>query len=452
MPQATADETVEEGDVAATSAQGRSRAVVQAFISGAGAKIGSLIAQLVAIGVAARTLDTADLGVLVTLTAVSGILGFFDLGIGNAAITEFARLHSKGDEGALRRSIAAVLCTLGLLGVLLVVGAVGMVLLLPMTAVNRALVLFVLISACAMPASLGARLALGQQNGRQNNLVMVVASASVLAAAFISSVLHADLFVHVLIFIGLPVLANGMQTLLLLSGRLQPLWSGVTICEIRRLVRLGLPFAGLALAGAAAYQSDALIVATVLGPAAAVGFGMLMRMFNGLTVLFMGGLQQMWASTAHALEAGDYHWVTKTFRRTFAVTMGLYVAADVALLLLAPWIVHLWSDEQASVSRLLVLVFIVWNTYSFAMSQCSMLLNGAGAVLGQAVLVLAMAVINVPLSIGLASAWGAAGPLAGSTISHVLIVGGPLALWTWRLLSRGRPAATAVAQKARASS
>jgi O-antigen/teichoic acid export membrane protein len=193
---------------------------------------------------------------------------------------------------------------------------------------------------------------------------------------------------------------------------------------------------GLAFAGAATYQTDTLIVMYVVGAAGAATFGVVLRLFSGLTTLFSGGLQQMWASTAHALADGDMVWVRKSFARAFCVTMSLYVTASALLIFLGQWLVRVWASESVLPDEGLLVAFAIWNVYGFGMSQASMLLNGANKVKVQAIAACVMAVANLPASVFFTKAIGLAGPLYGSLFSHAIFVGVPTGVMAWRLLRK----------------
>lgn len=443
---------------AATAAL-RTRAVRRAFVSGAGAKVITVLAGLVAVAVAVRALGAPGYGVVATLAGIVGALGFLDLGIGNASIARFAAAHARGDADGLRQETGRVLVFLALMALLGIAIFVPVVMLLPMGQLIRgsgvpvseltaAALVFVAVTCFAIPASIGSRLALGLQRGAQNNVVAVTASLGVLAAVALAAALQAPLIVYVATFLGVPVLANAVQSATLLRARVLggPLeLRGMRLQPLLALVPGALPFAGLGLAGAVAYQTDALVVAAVVGAAGAAAYALPARLFNGLSVLFSGGLQQLWASTAHALEEGDLAWVRRTFRRTFSITMALFAVAALAVVVLGPWFIGLWSGGEVEVGPWPLVAFALWGLYGFAMSQCSMLLNGAGRIGTQAITAIIMAVVNLPVSILLTQHLGIVGPVLGSLITHALIVGIPTTVMTQRLLagaySTGRTAA-----------
>lgn len=305
--------------------------------------------------------------------------------------------------------------------------------------------------ALAIPFSLGSKLALGLQIGFQNNVVSVLSGLTILALAFLGTILHGELVYYTAVFSLVPTVANLFQTLILLAGKkydLQPDFSHLKLADVVRLLPAGLPFTVMTLAGALSYQTDTFIVAYVVGASSAAGYGFLLRIFSGASVFFITGLQQFWASTSHALAEGNLAWVRVAFARVFGLTMSAYLVGAVALIFCGQTVVSVWSGSEVNVTQELVVAFALWSTYSFAMTQFSFLLNGAGIVRIQAIAATSMAIVNLPLSVFLTMQWGAVGPLYGSLISHVLCVGIPTVVVSIRLLSGRYDLAGATSTKA----
>jgi O-antigen/teichoic acid export membrane protein len=424
-------------------------AVKRAFASGVGAKAITVIAGLAAVAFGVRQLGDEPYGIVVALTGAVGIFGFLDFGIGNALIGLIARSHARKDHVELRSLLASSLVFLTIVGSLALVIGVAVVWLLPSTfvlsaqgvedqSVRIAMTVLVCGVAFAIPSSLGSKLALGLQIGYQNNLVNVLSGLTILGLAFLGTVLNGGLVYFTAVFAVVPTIANAIQTLVLLTSRKhdhRPDFGKLRAAEIFRLLPAGIPFTVMTLAGALSYQVDTLLVAYLVSASAAAGYGFLIRIFNGASVFFIAGLQQVWASTSHALEEGNLAWVRHTFIRVFGATMALYAAGAILLLVFGQTIISVWSGGEVHVGQDLILAFALWSTYSFAMTQLSFLLNGAGIIKIQAISATCMAIVNVPLSVYLTIQWGSVGPLYGSLISHVLCVGVPTTIVATRLLS-----------------
>jgi O-antigen/teichoic acid export membrane protein len=445
---------------ASESASARTRAVKRAFVSGAGAKVVSVLCGFLAIGIAVRAQGDESYGVVAVLVGIVGAVGFLDFGIGNLAIGMVARSHAKHDVQTLGQEVASTLVFLIGMGFLAALILIPIALTVPLDGLFNAphqstgilttsAAIFAVVTAIAIPGSLGSKIALGLQQGAQNNVVLALSSASVTGAVAIAAVAGAPLPVYVALFVGLPVLWNVAQTVVNLRTNRLGIRFRFRSAKLGTVVRLlpgGLPFAVLGIAAAVSYQTDAFVVSAVLGAAAATAYALPLRLFNGVPTVFSSGLQQLWASTAHALEEGDLAWVRRNFLRTLAVTMLVFGALVVVLILAGPFLLDVWAGGQVKVGIPALVVFGAWTVYSFFMSQLSMLLNGAGKVGAQAIAAVLMAVTNLPVSIALTHSVGLTGPLLGSLITHAVFVGVPTAWMSVRLLrgdyERRAPAAS----------
>lgn len=432
----------------ATASLLRTKAVRTAFLTGVGSKVGTTVLGLLSVAIAVRAVGNIEYGVITTIVGLVGLFGFLDFGIGNATIFDLSQLYARGDDRGIRKLNANSLAFLSVTALLVVLLVIPATLFAPSDLLFKApgvdaqevrvsLVIFVVATAAAIPATLGSRLALGIQKGFVNNYVNLVAAACVFMSVLLCSVLNLGLYFFVISFACIPVLANAAQTIWILgsqNGRYRPSWSTCEFDIVRRLVARGLPFMALAFAGAMTYQTDTLVVIYVVGAGGAAIFSVVLRLFGGLTTLFTGGLQQMWASTAHALAHGDMPWVRRSFARTFYVTMSLYATAAAALIVFGQPLVEVWAGKSVVPDQSLIIAFAVWNLYAFGMSQLSMLLNGANLVKVQAFSACLMALANVPLTIYLTGLIGLPGPLYASLLCHGVFVGIPTLIMVRRLL------------------
>ncbi|MDQ0800083.1 hypothetical protein [Arthrobacter sp. SLBN-112] len=441
-----------EGEVLAhdstVSMRLRTKAVKTAFLTGIGSKVGTTLLGLLSVAVAVRAVGNIEYGVLTTLVGLVAVFGFLDFGVGNATIFDLSQLHARGNTAGIRKLIANSLAFLSGMSLVVVLLVIPGVLFMPSVLLFEApgvdehqirisLVIFAAATAVAIPATLGSRLALGIQKGYINNYVNLASAVGVFIGVLCGSVWQENLYFFVVVFVGIPVIANVAQTVLMLNlrqGRYSPLWAACELSVIGRLLTRGVPFMGLAFAGAVTYQTDTLVIMYVVGAAGAATFGVVLRLFSGLTTLFTGGLQQMWASTAHALADGDMLWVRKSFARTLYITLGLYIAASLLIVFLGRFIVEVWAGESVVPALELLIAFALWNVYAFGMSQVSMLLNGANKVKVQAIAACLMAAANLPVSIYFTNSLGLSGPLYGSLLCHAVFVGVPTVVMARRLL------------------
>lgn len=435
------------------NSQLRTNAVKRAFTAGAIGKSATIVMGLVSVALAVRAVGAAPYGLITTLTSIMGILGFLDFGLGNAMIGKLAAAYAKGQSDEIRDLLWNTLAFLAIVATALAITVTVALVLIPESLLpiaagvtpsdsRIAVVVFGLALALSGITSVGAKVAVSLQRGRENTVVAALLSASLLSLTLVGYLVRAPFLYFAISALAVPVIGCGLQTIRYYVVRTEDL--RVSLKRIRlgvafRMIPEGVPFTALVMAAAIAYQTDLLVITYVAGLAAAASYGLLLRIFSSLTLLFGGGTQQLWASTAHALADGDTAWVRRIFTRTLAITGGGYLLFAGASVALVPFALQIWSGGLVVAPFDLVIAFALWSTYNFVMGQLSSLLNGVGVVGRQAVVVVAMAIVNLPLSVWLTHIWGVSGPLWASLITHSAIVGVPTTYWVYRALSNRTP-------------
>jgi O-antigen/teichoic acid export membrane protein len=428
----------------------RDQALRHSIRSGAGVRILSVAFSLLTVSVSVRALGDSAFGAVATLGTVVGMAGFADLGLGLGLMTRLAQSHGE-DDGLLTRplisSALGMLLPLGL--VVAILGSVSAVLLpwdrllgspgVPSGQITLAVIVFALSVGLAIPASIGQRVLLGTQQGTRANRWALAASTAQLVAVLVAAALHLALPAFVVATITVPVLVECVQSLWVLrrAEELTPARADASRQLARQLLRVGGLFLALNVAVAVSYQSDTLIVSTVLGATAAAVFAVGLRMFGTVSSIFATALQQFWPALAEALARGDLEWVRRRFRQVVTGSTLLLAAVAGLLVLAGQPLARLWVGSSLVPPVGLLAAFAAWTVYSHLMSQCSILLNAARVVVPQVAMATAMTCVNLPVSILLTRQVGLAGPLLGSLVAHVLCAGLPTVFLVRRVLRDG---------------
>ena len=428
----------------------RDHALRRSITSGAGVRLLTVAFALLTVSVSVRALGDSAFGAVATLGTVVGMAGFADLGLGLGLMTRLAQSHGEDDGVQARPLVSSALAMLVPLGLLVaLLGAASSVLLpwdrllgspdIPSWQVTVSVVIFAVSVGLAIPASIGQRVLLGTQQGALANLWSLAASTAQLAAVLLAAVTHAPAPAFVAATITVPVLVESVQSVWVLRTRehLTPARAQASRQMAGQLMRVGGLFLALNIAVALSYQSDSLIVSSVMGAASAAVFAIGLRLFGTLSSLFASSLQQLWPALAEALARDDLVWVRHRFRQVLVLSTAVLAGLSGLLVLVGQPLARLWVGPSLVPPLELLLAFAAWTVYSHVMSQCSILLNAARVVGPQVVMATAMTCVNLPVSIVLTRQVGLAGPLLGSLISHVLCAGVPTAVLVRRVLRDG---------------
>lgn len=424
-------------DAGAHRGRERVRRVVLTGAASFGARAISFATLLVSIPITVSYLGTERFGVWATISSTAAFVGLADLGISNGLVNRIAEAHSRADELAAHRHVSNAFFSLvgisAALGVLLVVVAPFV----PWDAafnvsspqavreVGPAFVAFAAITIATLPLGVAQRVYTGYQEGYIPGLVLAAASLLSLALIALAIVFGASLTWLVLALSCGPFTAGLANTILLFWFRrpqLRPKLGYVDRAGAKAIVLAGFLFLAIQLAGAAAYQTDSLILAHVLGPRAVTQYTVPLRLFGIVSLLLGFGLAPLWPAYREAMVTGDHVWVRATFRRSLWLSLGVAGLSSALLVATGRWIVSVWVPSLPPAETQLLLALAVWTTLTGASGALAMFLNGLGAIRFQAMCGVTMALANVPLSIVLTQRVGIAGVLWGSVVTQVAFV------------------------------
>src|SRR5207302_9361979 len=151
--------------------------------------------------------------------------------------------------------------------------------------------------------------------------------------------------------------------------------------------------------------------------------------------------QPLWPAYSDALVRNDLHWVRITFRRSMRVTLAIIAPASLALVLIGPAFVGVWTGHEVHTSWSLFIALGIWTGMGSVGAAISMLLNAAHVVRLQVLAAITMASTNLVLSIVLAQHIGVSGVMWGTVVSYAVCVLVPYAIVVPKLLERIVPAA-----------
>jgi O-antigen/teichoic acid export membrane protein len=435
----------------------RRQRVVLATAAGIGSRGLTALSLLVALPLVVDRLDASSAGVWTLLVTALALLGFADLGLGNGLVNRLSDAVGRQDHPAAVRTVstgAAALAAISAAGIPLAALAV---LAVPWESVLRlgsgevpslraAVATFLLAVVAGVPAGLGQRIHLAYQQSWAASATSAAGSVLALAAVLVAWVADAGLPAFVGAMLLPPVAAAAAETAWVLGRShrdLRPRRSHLERAALGGLVRAGGLFFVLALAGAAAYQSDSFVVARYLGPEEVTSFGATLRLFLVAPALAAAVLLPLWPAYSEAIGRGDHAWVRSTLRRSLLLSAVGVAVPSAALVLLARPLLSVWAGSIPAPSTSLLLAMGAWSVVSTASMALAMWFNGTGVVRLQVVLSLVMATSNLWLSISVVDRWGAAGPVWASVVTQTAVILVPELLVVRRRLAAGQAIARA---------
>ena len=385
-----------------------------------------------------------------TVTSLAAFLIFADLGLGNSLLTAVARADGRQDAQAQSKTVATGMWMLTGAGFAFGVLAIlanglidwGQVLNLrdeiARTEAGSAMLVLALCYAGSLPLSGVTQVRNGLQQGYINGVFVAAGNLLGLALVVLAVQARLGLPLVVLAFMGAP-LVSGLANAAALFWKhpnLTPSFRHVSAPMAAQLARSGGQFLILQLAMAAAFYSDTLIAASVIGPTAAAEYNVASTLFLAPMGLVAAGLAPLWPAYGEAMARGDTTWIRLTLRRSLIIALAISGPCAVLVVLLADPILVLWIDKAVVPGTTLIVGMALWTVWRSVGTGMAMLLNGLHLLRVQVATAVVMAALNVTLSILLTMQIGVAGVIYGTVIAYTVATLIPLGIYLPRALRK----------------
>ncbi|MEJ7784801.1 MAG: hypothetical protein WKF96_08360 [Solirubrobacteraceae bacterium] len=397
----------------------------------------SIVAGLVIVPVLLNHLGTARFGIWATITSLTLLLTFADLGLTNGLINAVADADARGDRGRMQREVSSVVALLSLVAVAIVVvflllstvvdvGAlVGATNAVPGDEVTAAVTVFVIGFAMGVPLNVALRIHMGLQESATTYFWLALGAGLGAIGTIVAVLLDGGLPIVVGTTVMGPVIASLLCALRLFGVTrpwLMPRLSRVKWHSAKLLLTAGGLWFVIQASVAVSYQSGALVISHVLGPAAVTHYTVPMRLFSLLPAVLSVALMPLWPAIRSALAQRDVTWVRQAFMRMTAIGAACVLIPTVGLLLAGPVLVDTWTGGAVTPSRALLLALSLWAATTCLVTPLAYLLAGANALGFQAVTNGVMAILNLLLSVSLAHRVGVAGVVYATVIANVTCI------------------------------
>lgn len=423
-----------------------------ATIAAFGARGIQILTSLVTVPLTLHYLGVERYGMWMTISATIAMFSFADLGIGNGLLNAISESHGRGDHDSAAKYVSSAFFTL--IGLALLIG-LGFAIVYPWVPWARvfnvstalagseagpAVAVFVGSFLIAMPLGVVQRVRMGYQEGFIDSIWAAGGSILAFVAVLLAVRLNASLPWLVASMAAAPALVQIVNAGVLFGRKypwLRPRFAGIDKRAASRVMRTGGYFFILQIAGAVAYQSDSIILAQMMGPAAVTLYAIPMRLFS-LTPMILGfAYAALWPAYGEAIARGDVGWAVVTLKRSLTVGLGIAVPVSAVIVLVGQPVIKWWVGSAVVPTGLVLLAMAVWASMGAVNGSVASFLNGAGILRFQAITAVLMMIANVVFSILLTRAIGVSGVVWGSVFSQMIFVLIPTWIYIGHLFRRG---------------
>ncbi len=377
-------------------------------------------------------------GLWMTIVALTSMVMWADLGLGNGLMTQLAAAHSRRDVAAARTQVSTTyaILTAGAAVVLIALwGLAGSIpwaeLLAPDSASvagSAGPIALICLSAFAIniPLSLAQRIQFAAQRVSISNLWQAAGSLTALALAWVAVRSGAGPLVVVAAAAAGPPLVNLVNNVYLFTGPcrdIAPRLRSVHVRAAAGLLGLGGQFLVISVCSSIGLNVDSLIIAHTLGLQAVTDYAVTARVFLVLgSVIVMINLP-FWPTAGDALEQGDRPWLRSTTRRMTLFSVGAVAATAAVMLLFGARVIDIWTSGNVVPQGPILIAWSVWWLLLAAASPRFMVQNAAGVLRPQIAGWCLYLVISVPAK------WVAAQTLGVPAVVWVSVVSYLLVMW-----------------------
>lgn len=427
----------------------RQHLIDKAAKTGLVARALSIGANLATVPLVMSALSITDFAIWAAITSLLTMMQFLDFGIGNSAMGKVTEALANDDrERATRIVRHAYLVLIGITVLFLFVGSF-----LYLSGIFEVVALrsgsflashidlvasFVMCYGLVIPATFVQRLLFAHQRAGLATILQLAFSLSYLGFAALIAWQAADLSAFVLGYVFLMVLVYGSYSLLHIRQHYPSLklTGDIDLALTISLLKGGGLFFLLQITVSIVYNSDNIILTTVVSPDDVATYATTWRMFSIVVMVNSLILGPLWPAVADAKAKGDFKWLRSAYLGNLRRSIIASILLATLLVIIGNIILDVWTGKKIHAPTELLLLLALWVILE-GYGQCmAMLLNGLHILGLQLAVASTMLIIGTGLKIYLADSIGLYGPLIGTIIAFTLIVCVTETVFIHRLLKR----------------
>jgi O-antigen/teichoic acid export membrane protein len=397
-------------------------------------KGGSVVISLLLIPLTINYVNAAQYGIWLTLSSLITWAALFDLGLGNGLknkLTEFIAL----DKITLARSYVS-----SAYAILIVISVLLFLVFLPVNAylnwnsilnigatksnMNSIVLLIFGFFCIQFVLQLVNTVLTANQEPAKTGIINFIGQFFILVAILIlAKYTTGSLMLLVWAFAGIPLVVLLLGSIWFYKHNYKPVsptFRLVKLSSAKKLLVTGSTFFIIQIAALVMYESDNIVITRLFGPKEVTTFNIAYKLFSVILMFFIIVITPFWSAFTEAYTKGDFDWIKSAIANANKMWFVLSVCA-VLLLLLSPWLYHLWLGKtitvplNLSVAMCMYCIAFIWQAIHVQ------LINGTGKVRLQLYVGIFAMLFNIPLSIFLGRRIGLAGITWSNTLFFIVM-------------------------------
>jgi O-antigen/teichoic acid export membrane protein len=380
-------------------------------------KLGTLLLIFFQFSVASSYLDIENYGVYLTLVSFVNWFSLLDFGIGNGLRNKIVEAKLKGGDELVRYYVSTAYFSILCISISLVIGSLVIFDNFDWRHVfsnfhsdldQLNYLFFILISSFCLQLCLkllNSILLAFQEHSLPSQINFVTQLLVFLSLKLISETSENSLLLFSSVIASIPVFVLVVYTFFSFNGRLKLIKPSIKYWKfkyVNDVLALGGLFFILQLSGVILYSSDNVIISRLFGAEAVVPYSAAHRLMGAGVLVYSLFAAPYWSLFSDAFFKNDYEWIRKSMR--FLLYMALLVIVCLTVVLIfSDFIYRIWLSPEIKVSFSITFLMYAFFVLSILATPYTLFLNGSGKIRIQAIQSFISAIINIPMSIYLAS-------------------------------------------------
>ncbi len=392
----------------------------------------SILVSFILVPITIHFVNTSQYGIWLTIYSLVAWINTFDVGLSNGLRNKLAHSIAIGKNKDATKYVSTTYALLALIGIVLILlfftcsSFLNWAQLLHQPNDNASNIkfiidlTFVLFCIQFILQPINSILTATHQPFRAS-LTLFTAQIITLFLTFgLSHYTKGSLLILVIIASGAPVISMLVYSIYYFKSALKafaPKISAIDFGSSKGLLNSAAVFFFIQIGALVLYETDNIVISSALGPADVTTFNIAFKYFSIITTAFSIILTPYWSAFTDAYAKKDFEWINNSIKKLRKLWLYFSLAA-VCLLFLSNIFYRIWVGKNIPVAFTLSLTMMVYVIVQNWMVIHSYLLNGTGKLKVQLVLVIAMGVINIPLSIYLIHKIG----MQGTTLANIIVM------------------------------
>ena len=375
----------------------------------------SLVLSLVYTPMLLNYLGSEKYGLWATILSITSWINYCDVGIGHGLRNLLAGQIAKNEMEEVKKSIStAYVCMTMIAGILLVITALASIFVnwnwVFNTTIDMTLTVilsFIFICINFVLALSNTILYAMQKSELVSVRSIMMQGINIIGIFFLSKVSEGNLVLVSILFGAGTMITYLLNTIRLLKeyAFFRPSLRLFEKKYIKSICNVGIKFFVIQIAVILMYTVDNLLISRYFGAEAVTPYSMINRIYTAGYGFFTAIMVPIWSASTAEIAKGNFKWFEKAIKKLNIVTLIFSIGYIVVGVLFVP-LSEIWLGQRLDYPAGLLTVMVVYYILQSIQNPYCQMNNGIGALNGQVILGIVQGVVNVPLSIWLATSVG----------------------------------------------